>query len=228
MQASSRNKISYIFLGSETKFLWNFAEEKSKFISIFRVPLPPLPLTIYLYPSWQQAEADQLWTGRIAAGGIAPLCGPAREKFSRDLNLYARKWKLLRGFDRIYSTKTLCSYFISCANKFFSLFSFFFFQIQNFIGIKNRNYKITQLFQTDANLSANSSSSWVGFSSSHSSDSSNFLDAWWTIFRIEIFKFTSLVSLFRHFSSFDSRFSELEWRHIEIVTELLLPLFLKI
>lgn len=124
------------------------------------MPLPPLPLTIYLYLSWQQAEADQLWTGRIAARGIAPLCGPAREKFSRDLNLYARKWKLLRGFDRIYSTKTLCSYFISCANKFFSLFFFFFFQIQNFIGIKNRNYKITQLFQTDANLSANSSSSF--------------------------------------------------------------------
>lgn len=65
------------------------------------------PRTIYLYPSWQQEAADQLRTGRIAAEGIVPSVS-AHEKFSRDLNLYARKWKLLRGFDRIYSRKTLC------------------------------------------------------------------------------------------------------------------------
>ena len=40
-----------------------------KFCATSSLPL----LHIYLYPSWQQAPTDQLWTGRIAAEGVVPL-----------------------------------------------------------------------------------------------------------------------------------------------------------
>lgn len=69
--------------------------EKNRNLYKFCATSLPPSHHIYLYPSWQRLtsfERDVLPRRALFLS--------AHQKFSRDLNLYARKWRLLRGFDR--------------------------------------------------------------------------------------------------------------------------------
>ena len=107
--------------------------------------LPPLLLTIFI--SIPVDSKQRLTSFERDVLPRRALFLSAHQKFSRDLNLYARKWRLLRGFDRKLFPRILSGVQIIP----FSPLSCFFYKFK--ILLRKSDTRLSNCFGYDNNYS---------------------------------------------------------------------------